>query len=605
MYNKSVLNEIKDRISIVSFVGERVPLKRAGRNYKGLCPFHGEKTPSFNVSDEKQIYHCFGCGEGGDVFSFAMKFDGIGFQEAVKYLAGIAGVTLPREETPADREREDANAKKKRWCLRINEIARDHFMEVLKDPSRGTPAREYLQGREIQSEFWTQLFLGFADNSWDALSSHLAAKGVPLEMAAELGLVKERDGGGFYDFFRGRLMFPILSPRGEVLGFGGRILNGDARYRTVSGDGEAAAAKYVNSADSQIYHKSNSVYGLNWAATEIRSRDAVLLVEGYMDLIALHQAGIRNVVAPLGTALTEGHLKLLGRYTRNFILVFDGDEAGAKAALRSLDLFVEFGSMPRVIVLPPEDDPDTFVRREGADGFRKLFKVASSLFEFFVDATRKATGTDAAGKVAAIAKIAPVLRMMGSPTERNIYGRAAASRIGVDESDVSMAVDSEKARAIATSADRPRQAAPRDMGPSSVERTLVRAMFAHPKAARGAMDGLEEDIFRDEWCRTASSIIRAAVLADDGRGVGDALENIEDEELATQLRAMAVEDDGCSDEDAGDLIRDCIARLKERPRLERIDEINDDIRRAEIEGNEARLIELLTEKRGLVQHRHG
>nr|HPM42139.1 DNA primase [bacterium] len=299
MFSKQLLADIKDRTSIVGYIGERVPLKRAGRNYKGCCPFHNEKTPSFNVSDEKGIFHCFGCGEGGDVIQFVMKFDGLSFAEAVRHLAGRAGVEIPAALDPREAEKEEESSRKKRYMLRINEIARDWFMGRLVDAKAGAAARKYLQDRGISEEIWKQHFLGYADNSWDALLHHLEEKRAPRDLAEELGLLKRREGGGCYDFFRDRIIFPIVSARGEVLGFSGRALRADE------------GAKYINSPDSLIYHKSNCVYGMNRAQGPIRAADNAVLVEGNVDLISLHQAGVENVVAPLGTALTAGHVRLL------------------------------------------------------------------------------------------------------------------------------------------------------------------------------------------------------------------------------------------------------------------------------------------------------
>lgn len=597
MYNKSILNEIRDRISVVAFIGERIPLKRAGRNFKGLCPFHNEKTPSFNVSDEKQIYHCFGCGEGGDIFSFVMKFDGIGFAEAVRYLAGIAGVELPRDESPVDRAKEDVREKRKRMCLRINEIARDFFHAQLMDDQKGAPARKYLQLRGISGENITQHFLGFADNSWESLSRHLDAKGVPLDLAGELGLVKSKDGGGHYDFFRNRLMFPIISHRGDVLGFGGRTLGGE------KGDKGDDVAKYMNSPDSLVYHKSSCVYGLNRAAGEIRNEDAVILVEGYMDLIALNQAGIMNVVAPLGTALTEGHVKLIGRYTRNMLLVFDGDEAGSKAAVRSLQLFIELGTMPRVVVLPEGDDPDTFVRRQGGEEFRSLIKNATSLFEFFVDRTVQRTGLDAAGKVAAVSKIAPMLKLMSNPVERSVYGRAAAARIGVEEGDMAKAVGGavqQTAQIIARASLKGASTADANF---SAERMLVKTMLCHPKTIRGVFEKIEPATFKDDWCRTVANVLFGEAKKGEDIGIGDVLDGIEDVELSSGMRAMAIGENGCEETDVEDLVNDCVKKLRGRPRLERLNAINDDIRRAETSGDEKRLFELLREKRELTSQK--
>ncbi|MBT3182735.1 MAG: DNA primase [Deltaproteobacteria bacterium] len=596
MISKSILNEIRDRISIVAFIGERIPLKRAGRSFKGRCPFHNEKTPSFNVSDEKQIYHCFGCGEGGDIFDFVMKFDGSSFGESARYLAGIAGVEIPKDETPYDDEQEKAKAKRKRYAYRANEVAKEFFVSQLERNGEAGAVREYLQARGISKEISTQHFLGYADNSWESLTDYLKSKGVPLELAAELGLIRKRDDGGYYDFFRNRLIFPIISPRNEVLGFGGRTLE----------KGGESNAKYLNSPDSLIYHKSNCIYGLDRAVSSIRNEDSVMLVEGYMDLIALDQAGIGNVVAPLGTALTDGHLRLVGRYTRNLFLLFDGDEAGKRATIRSLELFISFGLMPRVVVLPEGHDPDSMVRSEGKEKFLSRIDAAKSLFEFFVDNTVKGTGLDSAGKVQAIGRIVPFLRMMNDPVERGIYVKTSASRIGVEEGDLLKSLGSKKpvsdrgARSF-----KPVKNEVKSVCLTSAERTLIGAMLSHPEVVGDVFSEITPESFSDEWCNVAARIIYEASLNDEGLNVGKLLEAVEDDELAGQLRAMTFDGCGCDDEDFEELLNDCIEHVREMPKLKRLEEINEDIRRAEIDGDEKKLFELLKEKRELAVEKHG
>lgn len=594
MFPKAILNDIKDRISIVAFVGERIPLKRAGRNFKGLCPFHNEKTPSFNVNDEKGIYHCFGCGEGGDLFQFVMKFEGVSFAEAVRSLAGRAGVDLPRDVGPAEQAREEEAARRKRSLLRVNEIARDWFVERLHDRRIGAPARGYLQSRGLSEDIWTQHFLGYADNSWDQLAGHLRGRDIPLELAAEVGLLKRREGGGFYDFFRHRLIFPILSARGEVLGFSGRAL-----------EEAEGVAKYVNSPDSPIYHKSNCVYGLHLAANAIRHEDHVILVEGNIDLVALHQAGFANAVAPLGTALTAGHVRLLRRLTRQMTVAFDGDEAGMRASLRSLEVFIEEGIAPRVVPLPAGEDPDSLVRKEGADAFRRRLAAAPPLFEYFVEQVIAETGADAAGKVAAAAKIVPLLRAVADPAERAIYRRHVARRLDLDERSLERSLSSARAPAAGSTAATARRAEAGQEGIAirTAERLLIEAMFASPEMAPRIAAAVAPEEFEDPWCRLVAGLVRDRVAGGEPLRVGDVIGGVEDAELALLLRQIALEGERWEADEAAGLVDDCIARLKERPSRLRLERINDDIRRAEMEGDEARLLELLAEKRGLAAHK--
>lgn len=592
MYNKSILNDIRDRVSIVSYIGERIPLKKAGRNFKGACPFHNEKTPSFNVSDDKQIYHCFGCGAGGDIFDFVMKFESQDFPEAVRHLASLAGVELPKMENPEDRSEEEARARKKRWFFRINEIARDFYASRLADPIGGKVAHEYLQHRGILGEFLTQHFLGYADNMWDSLAKHLEQSNVPLDMAAEVGLIRKRDTSGYYDFFRDRIMFPITSPRGEIVGFGGRAL------------GEEEQAKYMNSPDSLVYHKSSCVYGLDTAPKAIRESGFVILVEGYMDALALMQAGIGNVVAPLGTALTEGHLKLVSRYSKDIVLIFDGDEAGAKAATRTLELFIEFGIMPRVVVLPDGEDPDSMVRREGRDAFLERLTKAVSLFEFFVDRVVREKGFDSAGKVASMEQIIPVLRQMNDPVGQGVYMRLASSRLGLEESDVRRAVG-QKGRTPPSMTAKPKPSV--DMSSKTgiaAERALMKALIANPSFAKEVFEKLSLQDFRDEWCAAVAKVF-AGELIDTGEvNIGHLIANMGDQEMANQIRSLALVGSE-EDDEIKDLVDDCVNAIGKRPTLERLQSINDDIKRAELDGDEEKLVGLLKEMGELAQRKHG
>ncbi|MFA4873856.1 MAG: DNA primase [bacterium] len=597
MYDKSILNEIRDRISMSTLIGERIPLKRAGRGFKGRCPFHNEKTPSFNVNDEKGIYHCFGCGEGGDAFQFLMKFDGLSFAEAVEALAAKAGVTLPRDQGPAERAAMDAQALHRKQLLRVNQVAMEYFRATLEDGRRGAAARDYLASRGIKDEISKQHFLGYAEDSWESLVRHLESKGVPQKLAAEAGLIKVRQGGGHYDFFRHRLIFPILSSRGEVLGFGGRQLAGGAE--------KERGAKYLNSPDSPIYHKSNCVYGLDRSAQAIRSSDFVVLVEGYMDFIALHQAGIENVAAPLGTALTEGHIEALRRLTHNMVLVFDGDEAGQRASMRALPLYIDVGLAPRVVVLPVGDDPDTFVRREGALEFRRRLDRAKPLFEHFVEQTIVTTGLDSAGKVSAISRIAPFLRRISDPVELSVLMQYVSRRIDVDEASLSQMLGRERnapAQISAVRREKPEQADAH--ADRTAERLLVAAMFADPGIVPEVFAEIGPASLSDEWCRTAATLVWEAWQAAGTGGrvnLGALIDSIEDEELATQLRALAVKGAAQDEEEMRHLVKDCTARISSRPDVARLDAINHDIKLAEGEGDDERIFALLAEKRALVE----
>jgi len=601
MFNQTILTDIRDRIPIVAFIGERVPLKKAGRNYKGACPFHQEKTPSFMVSDEKQIFHCFGCGEGGDVFKFLMKYEGLSFAEAVRVLADRAGVALPKDTVTKGPDEEIA--RKKKWCYRINQIAAEHFSDRLKSDS-GQAARNYLKSREIKDSTSTQLFLGYAEKSWDELVRHLQAKKAPLSLAAELGLIKQRSAAeasqdsseGYYDFFRNRLMFPIISPRGDVIGFSGRTLEEDSQE----------TAKYLNSPDSIIYHKSNSVLGLHVAAESIRKSDQVILVEGNIDLVSLYQAGICNVIAPLGTALTSGHLRLLSRYTKKMTVIFDGDTAGAKAAMRALPLFLEAELTPRAVALPDGEDPDSYVRKNGDEKFKTLLNEAATLFEFVIDLVAKDTTNDTSGRVEAMQQIIPLLSQVIDPVEQGLYRGYAARRLKVKEEIVTDALQKRTKRSQKgftshnTAVESIAMLKKPDQGSGYwAEQLLLETIISKPHLLSKVAGRIEPDQLSDRSYRTIMEIILAEQKNENTFHLSHFLEGIVDPELAAQLRSMAMKAIDIDDTEAAQVIEDCLAVMERRPLEEKIDAVNEAIRNAEAEGNEALLFELLATKRDL------
>ncbi len=319
------VSEIRDRSSILEVVSDYITLKKAGKNHRGLCPFHSEKTPSFMVNEEKQIFHCFGCGEGGDAFTFLMKVGHFSFPQAVEELAKRYGVKLPSRELSTTQKKEMA---KREALFQINQIASEYFHDLLTKRREGEEGRRYLSQRGISQEVIAEHRLGYSTDRWDGLVRYLQEKKVSLEMAWELGLIFPKKKEGWYDAFRGRILFPIFDLHQRIVGFGGRVIR----------EGQP---KYLNSPESSIYHKGEILYGLHVAKRYATEKDCVIIVEGYFDLLTLHQYGLKHSVATLGTALTTQHIRTLKRYTKNLITLFDADQAGIQATLRSLPLFLE------------------------------------------------------------------------------------------------------------------------------------------------------------------------------------------------------------------------------------------------------------------------
>jgi len=415
------LAEIRSAVNITDIISERVVLKKAGKDHVGLCPFHSEKTPSFTVSSVKQIYHCFGCGAGGDVFSFLMKYDGIGFSEAVQSLARRYGIDLPERNMSAPQKRE---ASVRQQLFDVNRQVMSYFTDQLSGRSSGQNARAYLEKRGFKQEIITQFGLGFAPDGWDHLVRFFRKSNVPQTLAEKTGLIVPRKNSGFYDRFRNRVMFPIFDMSDKIIGFGGRVLDN-------------SKPKYLNSPETVIYNKSSSLYGAHAAKNKSRETGSVYIVEGYFDLLALHQHGFTNTVATLGTSLTAEHISLLRRgFAQKAFLVFDSDEAGLKAARRSIALFMNAAMDAAIIVLPKGYDPDSFIFEFGHDAFEKASEKAMAMVEFLIESSITSNGPSMEGKVRVIADLQQPLLEIKDNVARSIYIKYLAERLSVNETAI-------------------------------------------------------------------------------------------------------------------------------------------------------------------------
>jgi DNA primase len=364
-FPENLLEEILNRVDLVELVSSYIPLKKSGRNFKAVCPFHYEKTASFMVSPDKGIFHCFGCNVGGNAFNFLMRYEHLEFKEAVETLAKKAGVDLPvldNDETKLNLGQE---------IFRINELAAEFFHRNLLQHPQAQAARTYLAKRKISLQTAKNFKLGFAQDSWDELLNYLRQNKINLEVIEKSGLVIAKEGGGYYDRFRSRVIFPIFDMKSRIIGFGARTL-------VPSPD----SAKYINSPETSVFVKGNNLYGINFSKESIIENDVVIIVEGYTDMILPYQESVRNIVASSGTALTENQIRLLKRYTKNIIVVFDADNAGELATLRSLDLIIAEGLNVSVAVLPQGFDPDSLVREKGVEEFKAIIKKSLNLFDY-------------------------------------------------------------------------------------------------------------------------------------------------------------------------------------------------------------------------------
>jgi DNA primase len=588
------IEEILRRNDIVEVIAEYLPLKGRGGNFKALCPFHSEKTPSFTVTRQKQIFYCFGCGVGGNIFHFLMKYEHMNFPEAVAHLAKRAGVTLPKSRFSATASPLDAH---KEQLYRANEQAAQYFHRLLLHSQQGEKARSYLRTRGIAQPSIERFQLGYAPAGWEGLVRHGAEHGFPPQLLAEVGLVKAReDGRGFYDRFRDRLMFPICNVTGRVVALGGRLL-----------DNLPEAPKYLNSPETAIYKKGMLLYGLQLAKQSIRAEGRVLIVEGYLDLISLFQAGIEHVVATLGTALTRSHVQLLKTYAPEAVLVFDGDTAGRSAALRGKEYFLQghvryflpgahvsslTGALAgdlhaKVVLLPQGHDPDTFVQAEGRDALLAKVQEAQPFIEFLLDA--EAEGYDLAsvqGKLAYVRKLLPLIVNLGNQVERTEYLSEIVKRTGI--APAALAAELHKLRQGApTSAPTTETHYFPRLGP---ERLLVQLLLRQ----RGWIAYVRAQLPSD---RVQESNLRAILQAlytlapDPGEiEVAALLDRLLDGQQRDLAARLVLEPLG--DEEVQQQIDDCLTAIQRRDIESQLKGLKEEMHAAEQQGDMVRLAQL-------------
>ena len=417
LISEDVINQVKDRIDIAEVVGHHVSLTKAGQNLKGLCPFHQEKSPSFTVNSSKQIFHCFGCGAGGNVFTFLTRITGTSFPEVVRDLGRKVGIEIQESAGQSG-----PLAAQTARVESLNQAVVGWFRQNLNDPKLGEEARTYLAGRGMTDATLERFAVGFVSNEWDGLSKALMKQGFTAAELAMAGLTVAREhASGSYDRFRGRVMFPITDLRKRVVGFGGRIL----------GEG---TPKYLNSPDTPLFKKGQTLYALDLAREAVARLKTVIVVEGYFDAVALHQAGLTHTVATLGTALTAEHIQVLRRFASKVVLLFDPDQAGVRAALRGLDLFVNSGLGVKVVTLPDGDDPDTYVRKQGPEAFARLEEQAPSLLDFALEQRLStAESSTIEGRIRSVDDVLRILQKSEHPIEREERIRVVAERLGISQ----------------------------------------------------------------------------------------------------------------------------------------------------------------------------
>jgi DNA primase len=416
-FSSDLLEEIRNRCDIVDIISEYVHLKPAGKGFKGLCPFHGEKTPSFMVSPEKQLFHCFGCGEGGNVFNFLMKYEKFSFFEAVEMLAKKSGVSLP-----VDEEKENLLYRKKERLYKLNNLAANYYRECLFRTNQGKKIINYLKKRGINDTSVEKYRLGYAPPGWDALTNFLKKKGYSYEELIKAGLIKKsKIEAKYIDYFRDRIIFPIFHLSGRIIGFGGRIL-------------DDSLPKYINSPETLVYNKGSNLYNLNFAKEDIRKKNYIIIVEGYTDVLITQQYEFNNVAASLGTALTNKQIDLIKRFTDTVLIAYDADSAGNMATLRSLDLLVEAGLGIKVLALPQGDDPADFLIKKGIKPFQNLIDRSLSLIDYKLKLLYSNYSVKTIeGKVKVIKGILPTLSVIGNEVELRAQTKKISEELKLSE----------------------------------------------------------------------------------------------------------------------------------------------------------------------------
>jgi len=592
-YPRSFIDEVRRGSDSLQVIGEAVALKRRGSRWVGLCPFHSEKTPSFTVNEEG-LWHCFGCGEGGDIFRFVMDHEALGFTEAVRSLAERAGVPIPASEM--ERGPQNSRAIDRRRVIAALAAADAFYREQLRGDG-GKRASDFLAGRGFEDDVARHFGLGFAPDSWDAVQRHLLGQQFTEEELEVAGLVKKRDTGtGTYDRLRDRIVFPIRDLRGQTIGFGGRVL-------------DKGEPKYLNSPETPTFNKSRTLYGLYEGRDAIVETGFTLLVEGYFDLVACAQYGVRNVVAALGTAFTEDHAKLLARFTRKAVIGFDGDTAGQSAAERTVGIFLGQGFQVNVVRFPTGQDPDSFLQDKGIEAFSAALRSSDSGLEFMIRRAGERTDLDTPrGKAEALQSLLAFVIPITDRVERAEWIGRLAERL-----DLSPRLIEAAAKDVRTQTQR--RAAPvydeRTPPPpdesawksdldqvSLAERDLLRGVFEHPEWRQPLEEVCAPEAIRDARVRALVAAVGACQADDVVVDVGNVLARCELPGCEPMLSRMRLEDGVPMDWDAA---RNCALGIYDDSLRRRLREMTNDIRAALAAGDHERFSELNREKISLAQ----
>jgi DNA primase len=545
MISQDKIAEIRQRASIVEVISDHVTLKKTGRNHMGLCPFHAEKTPSFTVSEEKGIYHCFGCQSGGSGFHFLMNYDHLSFPEAVERVARRYGIVVEHEG--GGRARQENGEREKLY--RVNERAALNYQKILFAHPEGRKALEYLKARGVDEATARKFMLGYAPQTGSSLFKLFTQENISPQDACRLGLIGQRAPQKFYEKFFARVIFPIVSPAGKVVAFGGRVL-------------DQSLPKYLNSSETPLFHKGSTLYGLYQAKDGIRQADRVVVVEGYLDVIALAQHNVTYAVATLGTALSADHVRVLSRYTKNIIALFDGDDAGRKAASRSFEIFLEAGLLGRAAFLPKGEDPDSFIRSQGKAALEAVLEQAVPLADYYFSWLEQRYGKSLEGKSQIAAEVSRILAKVTNAFEADLLARRAVDILGIREEVLRRA----KATPTRAAPGRAQVAAPVAGALSRediAERSLVSLMLRLPAALEGIARKPEiREWFGPKWGRVVDDVT-AQWQKRKTIDVSQLLESLPPE-LASEIAALSLEREELTDAECARMAEDCLSHLRRK-----------------------------------------
>ena len=539
-----IIDEIRDRTDIVTVISDHVVLKKVGKNFKGLCPFHSEKTPSFSVSPDKRIYHCFGCGVGGNVFKFLMEIQSISFPEVLKVLAERAGIPLPRNSSDHST---DPGHKERETLRKLNEAATRYFQSLLKNPEGGLSARNYLTSRHFDAETLERYRVGWAAPTWKGLLTHVQQKSsITQEQLLKSGLIiKKEDSSTVYDRFRGRVIFPIKDLHSNIIGFGGRSIN------------EEDQPKYLNSPETLLYQKSETLFGMDQAKQTIRKENQVILVEGYFDQMRAVQHGVEYVVATCGTALTAKQASMLRNHAETAILIFDSDSAGRSAAEKGFDILLEHGMNVKIVVLPDGQDPDSFIQEQGAESFLEKIRNAKPFMESYIDAlVRESPGQTPADKVKMANQILPLLAKIKNTVERSAWLEKFTSKTNIDDrtflKELSKALTQNQPRIAETKSE---------LAPLlNLEKHLVHLILSDKEMAQMVLLEVDPEDFSDPILKKIAQTCRQKIDNDEDLRIDQLLGQTEDPETRNVLSRLGL--DSVEFESPERTIKDCIGKFK-------------------------------------------